>query len=194
MKTFLRVAIVLIILVGLGFGAYAIFFKPANSDAVFMALADINNEEQVIDYNLMIKSIGSNYFNPTEESGFSKEVSDEYDKILKEYRGAITAGGTYTLGSATHYTYPELKTQLDTVFNYYFGYSQAVVKKVPKSKLNDIKDAVNSYEDSLTNLQTKFDSIEALQNKINKNKTENLSIELNSRYQVAVRAYRNFII
>jgi len=62
MKVFLRVTIVILLLCALGLGTYAIFFKPANKDSVFLALSKVKNEEQQNFYDEALVSIDNRNF------------------------------------------------------------------------------------------------------------------------------------
>ena len=62
MKVFLRVVIVVLLLGALGLGAYAIFFKPANKDAVFLALSKVCSEENDELYETALNEIKMDEF------------------------------------------------------------------------------------------------------------------------------------
>ncbi len=217
MKQFLRIAIVVLIMVAMGFGGYALFFKPANKDEVYLALSkvpeleysdtDLTSEKVYAD---SVKNISAEKFSPV--SGMTYRTS--YNGILDNYRGLLTFSTNLTEikiprleddekktndNGIEQYTYPELKSKLDNVFNYYLAYSQAVSKKIPKSTLKNIKKLIKTYESSFNNLIDSLDSIKSLQTYINQEFTENsgnqkdYSAELEKRYQASIVSFRNYI-
>lgn len=207
MKQFLRITIVVLIMVAMGFGGYALFFKPANKDEVYLALSDVSELKLEDTYIDSLKSIDSTKFLP------SGTNSTKYTKVLDNYRGLLTisedlaeikipriADGDVTgetvenSNGIKQYTYPELKSKLDDVFNYYLAYSQAVSKKIPKSTLKNIKNLIKSYESSLGSLVESINSIKSLQTFINEDaENKDYSSELEKRYQASIVSFRNCI-
>lgn len=205
MKTFLRVTIVLIILAVFGFGVYAIFFKPANKDEVFIALSKIHSDERITHYNLMLESIDGKHFNPEELTLTKDEIDDgkttytadnakTYQDVLTEYRDILLVGDNEFVDvDSKYYDFPTLKEKVDVVFNYYFAYSQAVTGKVSKTSAKKVKNAIKDYQTAYAQLEEKFKSIESLQNQVELNKKLAVAPELASRYRVAIDAFRNYI-
>lgn len=194
-------------MVAMGFGGYALFFKPANKDEVYLALSDVTELKLEDTYVDSLKSIDSTKFLPSGTYG------TKYTKILDNYRGLLTisedlaeikiprindsdsTGETVENSNGIkQYTYPELKSKLDDVFNYYLAYSQAVSKKIPKSTLKNIKNLIKSYESSFGSLVESINSIKSLQTFINENaENKDYSSELEKRYQASIVSFRNYI-
>lgn len=207
MKQFLRIAIVVLIMVAMGFGGYALFFKPANKDEVYLALSDVSELKLEDTYIDSLKNIDSTKFLP------SGKYSAKYSKILKNYRGLLTISEDLTeikiprsadgdvngekvenTDGIKQYTYPELKSKLDDIFNYYLAYSQAVSKKIPKSTLKNINKLIKSYESSFGNLVESINSIKSLQTFINEEtEKKDYSSELEKRYQASIVSFRTYI-
>jgi len=252
MKNFLRIAIVVLLLIGVGFGAYAVFFKPANDEAVFLALSEVGSEEEEETWdemykglyfvstleiyrdsdkdrwyvsNVSINGIDNNrtYFSDGETCKNYSDIQGVYNpklgmdsnfKFLGEPESPVQKTSeeivqlnndgsikkddkgnmlTETLTDNV-YTYPHLKTVLDGIFSNYVSYSQAVTQSVDKSELNEIKELVENYKTALNDVNAKFKSIESLYSQIcSVADGEDLSKELEMRYQNAVVSYRSYV-
>lgn len=238
MKNFLRIAIVVLLLVGIGFGTYAIFFKPANDEAVFLALSEVGSEEEIDTWDEMYKGLfftvsGNVVKNAKNATGVSTNHAGKYKTVVDKYNvklgitgsdftGApktiddvkdiktdsepiakLNADGTVqknekgeaiTESTSGVYTYPYIKTLLDDVFSNYVSYTQAVTKDVDKSELSEIKKLVEGYKTSFEDVNVKFKAIESLFKQIcSSADVEDLSVELEMRYQNAVVSYRQYV-
>ena len=193
MKQFLRVAVVILILAGLGFATYAMFFKPANKDEVYLTLSQVHSEGDegnVTRYNFAYNSIYNSY-KSVEDRKYNLDT--KYETVLKGYRGRYFSdvAGDMTV---ENYTYSTIKENLDTIFNYYYAYSQAVCKMVPQKALKTVKNAVNEYQNAFDSLIVNgFNNVRSLQDHAVIS-DENLTKELTARYQRLVQLYRQYTI
>lgn len=186
MKQFLRIAIVILILAGLGFATYSMFFKPANKDEVYLTLSTVHAEGEngnTTKYEMALNKVSKQNF----------DLGGNYGTVLSEYREKYIQD---TTGAGKH-LYPKYKESLDTIFNYYYAYSQAVCKTVPKAALNAVKNAVKEYNNALNRLDAEgFAPVDKLQTylKEHPNETGNDSSgELALRYQRLVQLFRQYI-
>ena len=180
MKQFLRIAIVVLLLMGFGLGVYTMFFKPANKDEVYLTLSKVAPMNDQYDYATHLNDI-SNFRNA------------KHSEVINKYVDMISSGN-YKIGDATLYSYSDINMAMFNVFNYFYAYSQVVTRTVPKSKLTEVKNAVNAYESSFSNLiNNGFKEVKKLQDHILAT-NETFLVELEGRYQQLILAYRNHLL
>lgn len=167
MKVFLRVVVTILILCGLGFGTYFIFFKPADDDVVFLKLS------QMMEY----KDYQGNSYSTNRRVG-------EKIGIIRTGRRVAADVDPYG-GSKVYYEYlddngntgcVEIDNELTNVYNYYFAYTQAS-KKVKKSVQNDMQKAIDTYLKAYDELNEKLNMVISLQDVINELLDERTSLQ-----------------
>jgi len=189
MKVFLRVLVTVLILTALGFGVYAIFFKPAADDVVFLKLSEVMEYKRVQ---------GSDEFSNrrlNEKIGFIETGKAELEKLVGSFDGELALNYKFlnsqgnSKDTTSFYGCYNMDNRLNDVFNYYFAYTQAA-KKVSKSTQNAMQKAINSYKSSFDALQKSLNSILSLQNTLNESNFNEFKGELTLRYLNAVVKYR----
>lgn len=170
MKVFLRVVVTILILCGLGFGTYFIFFKPADDDVVFLKLS------QMMEY----KDYQGNSYST------NRRVNEKIG-IIRTGRRVAAAGDDVDPygGSKAYYEYlddngniscVEIDNELTNVYNYYFAYTQAS-KKVKKSVQNDMQKAIDAYLKAYDELNEKLNMVISLQDVVNELLDERTSLK-----------------
>lgn len=206
MRQFLRVLVVVLIMIGLGFGTYSLFFKPANKDEIYLTLSEVPELIDTYKYEAGIQNISSKKFYPIVDEEYDEKLSEMYINVLNEFHPLVVGfdgtlidvdveGSDGAEGYTYYqYSYPQLKLYMDEIFGYYFAYSQAVSRTIPKSRFKEVNAAVSNYENALSNLTNNgFAEVESLQTFISQNKTEDYSKELVNRYRRVVVLYREYI-
>lgn len=168
MKVFLRVVVTVLILCGLGFGTYFIFFKPANEDVVFLKLSQMMEYKDYqgnsysanrrIDEKIGIVRTGRRNDSAYKDSGIIISDGSTIEIYLEKYYKLLDNNGNISC--------VEIDEQLTNVYNYYFAYTQAS-KKVKKSVQNDMQKAIDTYLKAYDELNEKLNKIISLQNVIN---------------------------
>lgn len=195
MKVFLRVVITILILCALGLGSYFIFFKPADDDVVFLKLSDMleYKDYKGNDYTANRRvdeklQLISGDLNNIEKSNinFSDNVLSNIvvGSNFKLLMGEVEEEGVkcYNVSCSA------INNRLDDIFNYYFAYTQASTK-VKKSAQKEINSAVKTYLESYDLLNEKLNMVISLQKAILAGSKADLSVELGSRYALAVTTY-----
>ncbi len=198
MKVFLRVVVTILILTGLGFGIYFIFFKPAGDDVVFLKLSEVMEYKQQTGTD----AISSNRVE--DKINLINQQQTVVASINPIYDGEVCRTNSnllYTSGSSFELNVNEttrvvisckaMDDKLSAIFDYYFAYTQAG-KNVSKNTQKDIAKAIKAYKTSYSELNIKLNSIISMQNSIINagNANENFALELSNRYYNAVVSYR----
>lgn len=189
MKVFLRVVVTVLILTALGFGVYAIFFKPAADDVVFLKLSEVMEYKRVqgSDEYSNRRLNEKMEFIATGKRDLETKVGAFDGELLQNYK-FLNSQGDRIDPAAIDGCY-NMDNKLNDVFNYYFAYTQAA-KKVSKSTQNEIQKAIKSYKSSFDDLQKSLNSILSLQNTLTASNFADFKGELSLRYLNAVVKYR----
>lgn len=201
MKVFLRVLVTVLILTGLGFGVYFIFFKPAGDDVVFLKLSNIMEYKQTNGVDAITSNRVDDKINLIVQNQDSIATIDRNGIYSCDFNSSLLLNPNefnvevVSDGSVKNYNIVSCKSmdeKLNGVFDYYFAYSQAA-KNVSKNTQKDLEKAIKEYKGAYDELNQKLNAIISVQNSIiaTADDNENYALELNNRYYNAVVAYRN---
>lgn len=157
MKNTLRFIVAGLVLAGVIFGVWAIFFNPDKKVSVNERLMNANAITEKYEIPTYLDELELIYDNGINGKALPSNVKVQLDKLFS-YNIEVEHSETYDEKYNSYKNYNYYQERILKVYNFYAVYSRSI-KSISSKDLRTIKSKISKYDTEMKNLKAKFDKL-----------------------------------